>query len=421
MSETVSNVPTRPAAWPRPVRRAFESILVVFANAYLAARSRAAGSPSKTARLLAEIDDLKLRNALLERELAAQRRRIGSMAPSKRPHFLPDDRGEILALIRHRGWSAKQAARRLVIHRNTLRNWRGRFMNGSPDGFLGSAPFNKVGDSVRWLVHEMHSLGARFGSGTPTIAAHVCRAGIKLSRSSVQRILREPKPRRPRPGVVPAQGAEPRHILKPRKINRTWHIDLAVVTRLGRRFHVAALLDGYSRKLLALKSYARTPTAIMMLALVRRAIGEYGRPRFLVCDHGCQFRTWFRERLELKFGVTPVSGKVRCPTFKGKVERFFRTFRSWSSRLLIAFFADKVRTCRWLQRRLDIFRDSYNGARLHQALGGRMPEEVWTGATRPEPEAITSSDPQPEIAVRRKWFRGDHRLPVFDIRVRRSA
>jgi transposase InsO family protein len=421
MSNTAPHVPSRPAGWPRPVRRAFESILIVFANAYMAARSRAAGSPSKTVRLMAEIDDLKLRNALLERELATQRRRIGSMSPLKRPGFLPGDRAELLALVRYRGWSAKLAARRLVLHRNTLRNWRRRFANGRPDDFFGKTPFNKLGRSVRWLVHEMHSLGARFGSGTRTIAAAICRAGIALSRSSVQRILREPKPRRPRPGVVPARGVEPRHILKPLKVNRTWHIDLAVVTRLGRRFHVASLLDGYSRKLLALKSYARTPTSIMMLALVRRAIGRFGKPRFLVCDHGCQFRKWFRERLESKLGVTPVSGKVRCPSFNGKVERFFRTFRAWSSKLLIAFFADRTRTCRWLQRRLDVFRDWYNGSRHHQALGGRTPEEVWTGAVRPEPVAITARDPQPELGVHVKRFRGDHRLPVFNITVRRSA
>jgi transposase InsO family protein len=287
--------------------------------------------------------------------------------------------------------------------------------------FFGAAPFNKLGRSVRWLVHEMHSLGARFGSGTRTIAAEVCKAGIALSRSSVQRILREPKPQRPRPATVPASGKESTHILKPRKINRTWHLDLAVVTRLGRRFHVAAIIDGYSRKLLTLKSYARTPTSIMMLALVRRAVGEFGKPRFLVCDHGCQFRKWFRKRLEIKLGVTPVSGKVRCPTFNGKVERFFRTFRGWSSKLLIAFFADKVRTSRWFQRKLNIFRDWYNEVRSHQSLGGRTPVEVWAGVERPRPMTITASDPQPAITAKMKRFRGDHRLPVCDIRIRQSA
>jgi hypothetical protein len=81
MRESTEALLRRPATWPRPVRLAFQSILAVFANAYLAARSNAAGSPSKTVRLLAEITDLKFRNALLERELAVQRRRIESICP----------------------------------------------------------------------------------------------------------------------------------------------------------------------------------------------------------------------------------------------------------------------------------------------------------------------------------------------------
>jgi hypothetical protein len=112
---------------------------------------------------------------------------------------------------------------------------------------------------------------------------------------------------------------------------------------------------------------------------------------------------------------------VRCPTFNGKVERFFRTFRGWSSGLLIAFFADRVRTSRWLQRRLNVFRDWYNCTRTHQALGGTTPEEMWAGVERPEPKAITARDPQPEITVKRKRFHSDHRLPVYDIRIRQSA
>jgi len=84
-------------------------------------------------------------------------------------------------------------------------------------------------------------------------------------------------------------------------------------------------------------------------------------------------------------------------------------------------FTDKARTSRRLERRLNVFRDWYNGERTHQALGGRTPEEVWAGVERPEPEAITARDPQPEITVKRTCFRGDHRLPVFNIRISQSA
>ena len=178
----------------------------------------------------------------------------------------------------------------------------------------------------------MKDLCLDLGHGTRTIANMIVQAGIQLSRSSVQRILREQKPK------MPARTAEeptsednkpvPRHILLPKQPNRTWHLDLTVLTILGMRFHIAALLDGFSRKLLALKVYARTPTSIMMGALVRRTVGQSGKPRFLIVDHGCQFRTRFRTYVENTLGITPVSGKVRTYTFNGKAERFFRK-RLW--------------------------------------------------------------------------------------------
>jgi transposase InsO family protein len=94
----------------------------------------------------------------------------------------------------------------------------------------------------------------------------------------------------------------------------------------GRRFHVAALIDGFSRKLLALKVFARTLTWAMMRALVGKAVRSYGAPRFLVTDHGCQFRYRFRQSI-MKLGTALVKGPVRSFRFNGKAERFFRTFK----------------------------------------------------------------------------------------------
>ena len=146
MSDLAKASLRHPGAWPRSVRLALEAIVTVMTNAYMMARSRAAGSPSKTVRLMAEIDDLKWRNALLERELAAQRCRLAPMDPARRPQFLPENRVQLLLLIRLWGWSVKQAAQRLVLHRNTLTNWRRRFFGRKdPDGFFGNPPFNRLG------------------------------------------------------------------------------------------------------------------------------------------------------------------------------------------------------------------------------------------------------------------------------------
>lgn len=52
--------------------------------------------------------------------------------------------------------------------------------------FLGEPPWNKIGDSVRWLVHDMKMLGMDFGTGTRAIAVEIRRVGTQISRSTVQ-------------------------------------------------------------------------------------------------------------------------------------------------------------------------------------------------------------------------------------------
>jgi transposase len=241
----------RPFHWPRSVRLTLESIIAVFVNAYQIARGRAVGSPSSAVRLLAERDDALTRAAIAERKVELFRRRLWNVSPLNRPDFVPDDRFEILKIMWYRGWSIGETAEHFVLHRNTVSEWLRRYRStGDLRGFLGRGPVNRIGDATRWLVHEMRRLGIRFGTGTRTIAAMIVDAGIKLSRTSVQRILREQKPERPRsPGAAGGWNRRtPLHVLHPRKANRTWHLDLTALTAHGMRFHVAALLDGFLRR-----------------------------------------------------------------------------------------------------------------------------------------------------------------------------
>jgi hypothetical protein len=84
------------------VQLALDSIVTVLMNAYVMARSRAAGSPSRIVHVLAERDEALWQLRLTERELEAQRRRIAAMASAKRPRFLLEDRRGILVLMRLR-------------------------------------------------------------------------------------------------------------------------------------------------------------------------------------------------------------------------------------------------------------------------------------------------------------------------------
>jgi len=405
------------ATWPRPVRQAVDAIATLLSAVFLLARARAADHASRFVRALARDHHRAWREDLLRRESDLLRSRLRRLSPAHRPHYAPDERFAILQLMRLRGWTPERTAERLVLHVNTVRQWLKEF-NLSPDAprFTGAAPFNKLSQASRWLVHEIRALCPDPSFGTRSIAAQIVRAGIKLSRSSVQRILREPQPSRPpAPAALPSEPVIPFHILRPMTPNRTWHLDLATVQFLWLRFYVAALLDGYSRKLLALRVYHDAPGTREMLALVRAAGVAQALPRFLVTDHGCQFGPRFRRALARK-AVALVKGRRRSCQFNGKVERFFRTLRLWQRVTLFAWRLTSI------QRKLDLFRAWYNAERPIYSLGSRTPDDLWAGAHSPAPLPLRQNNPvKPALSVRRVAYRGDPNLIALNIQIVRSV
>jgi len=230
-------------------------------QAYGRARTRALGHVAPMARMLAQRDHLYSEAALLEREVAifwAQR----LARPPRRPQFAPEQRAEILQLAALRGWSAKEAAERFGLHPNTIRNWRRTLHNKSrAERLVGEPPWNRLHRAVRLTVHEIRRRCPEREFGTRTIARHRIRAGIRISRTLVRRILEEKRarPDKARATVrqaAPNPWASVAHVLKPKEPHAVWHVDLTEVRVLWKRFDVAAVLDGYSRKLLALRVFA---------------------------------------------------------------------------------------------------------------------------------------------------------------------
>jgi len=115
-------------------------------------------------------------------------------------------------------------------------------------------------------------------------------------------------------------------------------------------------------------------------------------------------------------GIIPVQARVRAPYLNGKIERTFRTLRAWW-RLVLTGLRQ-----RGIQRRVDDFKDWFNEARPHTALGGLTPQEAWDGHCLPKPVAIRARDQlRPEVAIRRRHHHGDPRLPIVDLSVRLAA
>ena len=421
----MSNVMRNSVVWPRSFRKTIEAIAVAFSSAYLVARSRVTSVRSKIVRLMSMRDSYRWQLVLLRRENALLRQRLERMPPQKRPQYSPEDRFAILQLMWLRRWSIKLTAKRLVLHHNTLGDWL-RAIYGKRDTglFFGSPPFNKASERVRWLVHEIRRLCPEREFGTRRIAAMIIRAGISLSRASVQRILREPKKCQPRP-CGPSKRVDAFHILRPDAVNRTWHMDMTTLEFFICRFYVAAIVDGFSRKLLALRVFKDAPSSKQIFAMFRRTVGDSGTPRFLVTDHGCQFRKPFKaalkklnKSLKSKFNSKPIElikGTVDSKRFNGKAERFFRTFKIWKQMLVCAFQIGPI------QRRLDLYRDWYNTQRPMVVLQNRTPEEAWCGLPLSAALPVREIDPvKPMINVTRTNFGGDLELPQLDIQVMRT-
>ena len=363
-------------------------------------------------RFKAHRDHLYTEAALLERELEVFRSQRLSKLPRERPHFSPEQRAEIMQLAPLRQWSAKQTAMRFGLHENTIHSWKRALLNKRrADELLGSPPWNQLHESVRHTVRKIRMMCPERSFGTRSIARHMVRAGIQISRAMVRRILEEEliEPERKGKMWLSAPRSVPDHLSNPPEPNLVWRTDITEMRVLWKKFEIAAVLDGYSRKLLAIRAFARRPTTRDMSPLIKEAIRREGQPaRFLISDRGSQFRRRFKEACQTE-GIKHVKSKVRCWQLNAKIERYFRTMKLWMRSAWI------VPTQPRMQKRMEQYRIWHNEQRVH---GAHTPTERM-GGIEPEPILYTARGYRiPEITVSRHNARGDPRLFRLEIRVR---
>ncbi|MAX25178.1 MAG: hypothetical protein CMJ19_11810 [Phycisphaeraceae bacterium] len=357
----------------------------------------------------------------LKRELEILRGQRANLLPRKRPEYSSEQRMAIVQLIRQRGWSIATVCKRFVLHPQSVRKWIRTAEKGDSSGaLLPKVRWNRIDDAVRWAVHELRRLCPEPEMGTRSIARHLIRAGIQISRRSVQRILHETPPpapkkvRKSRPPMNLPVGAESHGLSMPDNRNDVWHMDMMSLKVLWIHYTVAAILDGATRRLLCLHVYRKRPNTQQLLRLVGKTSTQYGTPRRLITDHGSEFQKQFKDGLN-ELGIKHIRGPVRMPNFNGKIERFFRTLRIWQRSV---WLLPKHQN---LQKRLVSFQLWYNQYRYHQSLDGLTPDEAWDCFEPEEPIPIRSADwpSHPHIRIQRSRFKDDAHLPVIKITVTR--
>tara|TARA_R110000744_G_scaffold112179_2_gene210416 strand:+ start:10999 stop:11862 length:864 start_codon:yes stop_codon:yes gene_type:complete len=274
-----------------------DSVSTLFMRGYLTARSRAYEHPMPMVGLLAQRDHAHTESVLLERELAIYRSQRHCKSPKLRPHYSPQERSEILQLMCLRGWSCKEAAARFVVHPNTIRNWKRALRDKlKADQLVGAPPWNKLHEGIRWLVHKIRQLCPERDFGTRTIARHIMRSGIQISRASVRRILEE-QSRNPSSEIKqlqnPRSRTAPSHLLHPLRAHHVWHMDMTTVRVLWMRCEIVVIIDGFSRKIIGTHVFQGTPSTADRLKLIDQSIRKNTNPRFIITDRGGQFQNTY--------------------------------------------------------------------------------------------------------------------------------
>jgi putative transposase len=214
--------------------------------------------------------------------------------------------------------------------------------------------------------------------GSRGMAGFLRRQGYSVNRKRIRRLMRlmgmeaiYQKPnlsrRNPEHRIYP-------YLLRNLTVNRpnmVWATDVTYIPVEGGFLYLCAVIDWYSRAVLAWE-LSNTLDARFCVEAVRRAIQRYGVPEIFNTDQGCQFTSAeFTEPL-LALGVKlSMDGKGRCLD-NIFIERLWRTVK-WDE-----VYRKNYRSQIDAYANLDWFFRFYNERRPHSAFDGDVtPLEVY--------------------------------------------
>ncbi len=320
------------------------------------------------------------------------------MQPRWRPHYQAWQRLAVFWHAARYGLSLEATARAFIVTRQTILNWRLDVRRGLTRLVQARSPLNRLPDLSEELARRLKREWP--GWGTRRIAGILARLGLQASRTSVQRILRFGRPRRkPAAAARTAAGS----LVPKRPLHRVF-IDFTRVHSLFRTVRIGAIIDGFSRKILAIRS-CPTPTTGVACALVREAIHRWGRPTWLISDRDVAFTAGAFTRLLRRRSIRRQFGAIGKKAAPARIERFWQTLKAEYAGGIFLY-----RPLRTIDRDLARYATWFNRERPHQGIGLRAPDEIFLGRKRKKPRLITRA--RLEVC----FLHNDRRLPVLRLR-----
>ena len=215
--------------------------------------------------------------------------------------------------------------------------------------------------------------------GWPRMTAQLRRQGYEVNHKRVQRLMQQmglqaiyPKPRTTQRGAEPTIYPYLLQDLEIVRSNQVWSADITYVPMVGGFMYLVAILDWFSRYVLAWQ-LSNTLEGYFCVETLQQALGQ-GQPEIVNTDQGVQFTAHsFTSTLEAAGVRVSMDGRGRV--FDNIfVERFWRTVKYED--IYVNDYANVSALKTGLQRYFTF----YNRERLHQSLEYRTPAEVHFGA-----------------------------------------
>jgi putative transposase len=225
------------------------------------------------------------------------------------------------------------------------------------------------------LIDEEHLRHPFYGSRN--LRWWLCQSGHPVNRKRVQRLMRLLGIA----GVNPKRSTSqphPRHVKYPYllrgvdvvRANQVWATDITYIPMARGFLYLVAIIDWYSRMVLAWR-LSNTLDSHFCIDALEDALARWGTPEIFNTDQGVQFTaTDFTDVLKAKGVQISMDGRG-CWRDNVFVERLWRSLKY--EEVYLNDYEDAPVARRGIDRYLAFF----NHERPHQALGYRVPSDVY--------------------------------------------
>ena len=230
----------------------------------------------------------------------------------------------------------------------------------------GESPFNLL---LMRLIDEQFMETPYYGSRQ--MARHLRRRGYAVSRKRVRRLMRliglTPIYQKPRLSDPHPEHKVYPYLLRDLAIDRpdqVWSTDITYIPMQKGFLYLVAVMDWYSRRVLAWRLSNSMDTSFCLEAL-EEAIDRYGRPEIFNTDQGSQFTSFeFTSMLKTNGIRISMDGKGRWLD-NVVIERLWRSLKYECVYLNVFEGGGEAR------RGIGNWINHYNGDRPHSTLDGR--------------------------------------------------